>query len=67
MNCELNATTLHAYFDSELDAVRAADFEQHLKQCSDCSASLNKLSALRDGLRKSDLYQVASQIGRAHV
>ena len=67
MTCELNASALHAYFDNELDAVRAAEFERHLETCSECSASLQKLSGLRDGLRKSDLYQVASSRLRSQI
>ena len=67
MTCELNTTALHAYFDNELDAVRAAEFERHLETCSECSASLQKLSALRDGLHKSDLYQVASSRLRSQI
>ena len=67
MKCELNATTMHAYFDNELDAVRTAEFEQHLVTCPDCKASLQKLSVLRDGLHKSNLYQVASLRLRSQI
>lgn len=67
MTCELNASALHAYFDNELDAVRAAEFERHLETCPGCKASLQDLSALRDGLRKSDLYQVASSRLRSQI
>jgi anti-sigma factor RsiW len=31
MNCELVETTIHGYFDGELDAVRSAEFEHHLE------------------------------------
>lgn len=67
MTCELNASALHAYFDNELDAVRAAEFERHLETCPDCKASLQKLSALRNDLHKSDLYQVASSRLRSQI
>ena len=67
MTCELNASALHAYFDNELDAVRAAEFERHLEACPGCKASLQNLSALRDGLRKSDLYQAASPRLRSQI
>jgi anti-sigma factor RsiW len=60
MNCELSATALHGYFDRELDAVRAAEFEKHVQGCAQCQASLKTLKSLRDGLQKSDLYQGAS-------
>jgi len=60
MNCELSATTLHGYFDGELDAVRAAEFEKHMASCANCQASLKGLRSLRVGLQKADLYQGAS-------
>lgn len=60
MNCELSATTLHGYFDGELDAVRAAEFEKHMASCTKCQASLKGLRSLRVGLQKADLYQGAS-------
>ena len=60
MNCELSATTLHGYFDAELDAVRAAEFEQHMAGCAQCQTSLQAMKSLREGLHKSDLYQNAS-------
>lgn len=60
MNCELSVTVLHGYFDGELDAVRAAEFEKHVVGCAECLASLNTMKALRNGLQKADLYQGAS-------
>ena len=60
MNCELSATTLHGYFDGELDAVRAAEFEKHMASCANCQASLKGLRSLRVGLQNADLYQGAS-------
>jgi anti-sigma factor RsiW len=67
MNCELSATALHGYFDGELDAVRAAEFESHMQACAQCQASLNTLKSLRDGLQKSDLYQGASARLRTRI
>jgi anti-sigma factor RsiW len=60
MNCELSATTLQGYFDGELDAVRAAEFEKHMASCANCQASLKGLRSLRVGLQNADLYQGAS-------
>ena len=60
MNCELSATALHGYFDGELDAVRAAEFEKHMAGCATCQASLETMKALRNGLQTSDLYHGAS-------
>jgi anti-sigma factor RsiW len=51
---------VHGYFDGELDAVRAAEFEQHLKSCAECQESLVNMKALRTSLRGSELYERAS-------
>jgi len=67
MNCELSATALHGYFDGELDAVRAAEFEKHVQGCAQCQARLNTMSSLRDGLQKSDLYRGASARLRTRI
>jgi anti-sigma factor (TIGR02949 family) len=55
--CESSRRLLHAYSDGELDAVRAADFEEHLKTCTDCAAELSELQALRQSLRSVNLYE----------
>ena len=60
MNCDLSATRLHGYFDGELDAVRAAEFEKHMAACTECQASLKTMNSLRQGLQRSDLYQSSS-------
>jgi anti-sigma factor RsiW len=60
MNCDLSATALHGYFDGELDAVRAAEFEKHLAGCTACQVSLETMKALRNGLQNAELYQGAS-------
>ena len=60
MNCEFARTTVHAYFDSELDAVRSADFEAHAEICVECEAELKAIGALRTRLQESDLFEDAS-------
>lgn len=60
MNCEFAQTTVHAYFDSELDAVRSADFEAHAEICIECEAELKAIGALRTRLQESDLFEQAS-------
>jgi len=67
MNCELSATTLHGYFDGELDAVRAAEFEQHMQACAQCQTSLRTMQSLRRELQKPDLYQTASSRLRSQI
>ena len=60
MTCDLMQTTLHGYCDGEVDAVRAAEFEQHLEDCRECRASLEEAQALRSRLRQHDLYERSS-------
>ena len=60
MNCELAETTIHGYFDGELDAVRSAEFEQHLEHCSRCQSVLEGLESLRTNLQQGNLYEPAS-------
>jgi anti-sigma factor RsiW len=59
LNCEFAQTTVHAYFDGELDAVRSADFETHLEICQDCKAELREIGALHKRLQESDLFEQA--------
>jgi anti-sigma factor RsiW len=59
VNCELLQTRLHAYFDGELDAVGAAEFETHLKSCRECQATLESEEALRSSMVQANLYQRA--------
>lgn len=60
MSCEVAHSTLHGYFDGELDAARTVEFQQHLERCPQCQASLQRLEALRGKLRGSGLYEPAS-------
>jgi anti-sigma factor RsiW len=60
VSCELANTTVHGYFDGELDAVRAAEFEHHLQACNECSASLGKLESLHRRMQQAQLYETAS-------
>jgi len=60
MNCEFAQTTVHAYFDGELDALRSADFENHLEICSECKAELKQISTLHNRLQENDLSEQAS-------
>lgn len=60
MNCALSQTTLHGYFDGELDAVRSAEFERHLESCAECQAELKEVESLRTLLHTSNLHTPAS-------
>jgi anti-sigma factor (TIGR02949 family) len=59
VNCELSQTRLHAYFDGELDAVGAAEFEGHLKSCAECQSALASEEAIRTSLAQANLYEHA--------
>jgi mycothiol system anti-sigma-R factor len=59
MSCDLSGTLLHAYFDGELDAVRAAEFERHLESCRECTATLGAAESMRSTLQRAQLYETA--------
>ena len=67
MRCELANSLLHRYFDRELNPHRAAEFERHLLQCSECGAELVDLDLLRASLQISRLYVSASSSLRQKV
>ncbi len=59
MSCDFSGTLLHAYLDGELDAVRAAEFERHLENCRECTATLGAAESLRASLQRAQLYETA--------
>jgi anti-sigma factor RsiW len=59
MSCNRSTTILHGYFDNELDAVGAADFERHLEQCANCVNTLEALESVRSSLGVAQLYEKA--------
>ena len=59
MSCNRATTVLHGYFDSELDALGAAEFEHHLEQCFDCISALDALESLRSSMIIAQLYEKA--------
>lgn len=66
MSCN-QAPWLHGYFDGELDAARAAEFEAHLEGCGDCTRALAVQEALRKALGAPDLYAKAPGSLRSRV
>jgi anti-sigma factor RsiW len=66
MSCG-QAQWLHGYFDGELDAARAADFEAHLEGCPACARALAAQKALRTALGAADLYARAPAPLRARL
>ena len=61
MTCDLSQTRLHAYFDGELDATGAAEFERHLESCPDCETRLATEEKLRSALAGAQLYSRAPE------
>jgi anti-sigma factor RsiW len=59
MSCNRATTVLHGYFDSELDALGAAEFEHHLEQCFDCISALEALESLRSFMNMARLREKA--------
>ena len=59
MSCNRDVTVLHGYFDNELDALGAIEFEHHLGQCSACMYALESLESLRSSMNIAQLYEQA--------
>jgi anti-sigma factor RsiW len=61
VTCDLTQSRLHAYFDGELDAMGAAEFERHLVACPDCESRLAAEESLRASLAGAQLYARAPE------
>jgi anti-sigma factor RsiW len=66
MSCD-QGRWLHGYFDGELDAARAAEFEAHLRDCTACTQALSTQHALRSALQGAELYASAPSALRDSV
>ena len=67
MACERADTVVHGYFDNELDALRAAEFESHLEQCPECVAALDALESLRSTINVAQPYEKMSASFRKKI
>jgi mycothiol system anti-sigma-R factor len=67
MACEQSRTVVHAYLDGELDAVRSAEFERHLENCSECVTALETQEALSSALQRAQLQEPAPAALRRKV
>jgi len=54
-------SVLHGYLDGELDAARAAEFEQHLLSCPQCVAELEAQETLRSTIQHAGLRERAPE------
>jgi anti-sigma factor (TIGR02949 family) len=59
MSCDRSDTILHGYFDGELGAIGAAEFERHLEECTECAAVLDALKSLRTSMKSAQLHERA--------
>jgi anti-sigma factor RsiW len=60
VRCDFSDSLLQEYFDGELSACTAAEFERHLRDCARCATELVDLDLLRDRLHLAQLYQPAT-------
>ena len=67
MACERADTLVHGYFDNELDALSAAEFESHLEQCPECVAALDALESLRSTINVAQPYEKMSPAFRKKI
>jgi anti-sigma factor RsiW len=59
VRCEFADSLLQGYFDCELSAASAGEFESHLNHCADCAGELVELDILSGRLQFAQLYKVA--------
>lgn len=67
MACNDYQRLLHAYLDGELDPVRGAEFEEHMRSCPECSGDLAQQEALRKSLQAANLYEPTPQNLRGNI
>jgi mycothiol system anti-sigma-R factor len=67
MNCNEAIASIALLLDGELDALRAAEVEQHLAECAACRTEHAAQLALRDAIRSKATYHPAPAALRARV
>jgi anti-sigma factor RsiW len=67
MICDRAGSIVHGYFDNELDAMGAAEFERHLEQCSECIYALEDMESLRSSMSLAQLYERAPDTLRKKI
>jgi anti-sigma factor RsiW len=67
MICDRAGAVVHGYFDNELDAAGAAEFELHLEQCSECIYALEELESLHASIGLAQLYEPAPDTLRKKI
>jgi len=59
VRCDFADSLLQGYFDRELSAASAAEFERHLQYCVQCPAELVDMDLLSERLQFAQLYEPA--------
>jgi anti-sigma factor RsiW len=59
VRCDFADSLLHGYFDGELSAPSADEFERHLQHCVDCAVELVDLDLLSGQIQVAQLYKAA--------
>lgn len=59
MECDSAKNYLHAYLDGELDLNASLEFEEHLRECPECSRIYAENRAIQSAVRDSGLYHHA--------
>jgi anti-sigma factor RsiW len=59
VKCDFADSLLQSYFDGELSARTAAEFERHVGRCSHCAAELVDLDWLSGRLQLTQIYEPA--------
>jgi len=67
VKCEFADSLLQGYFDGELSAPSACEFERHLQHCVDCAVELVDLDLLRGRLQVAQLYESAPALLRKKI
>ncbi len=67
MTCSEPRVLVQAYLDHELDVSASLEMEEHLRDCSVCSAEYEAGRGVRAALAKGDLYSPASAIVRRRI
>jgi anti-sigma factor RsiW len=67
VRCDFSDSLLQEYFDGELSARTAAEFERHLRDCARCATELVDLDLLRDRLQIARLYEPATASLRRRI
>src|SRR5216683_1190703 len=60
VKCDFADSLLQGYFDGELTAAGAAEFERHLQHCVHCTVELVDLDLLSGRLQLAQLYEAAA-------